>query len=180
MKKKERYMWWFVCIVLLILLLVSIYLGVSGWYFKNNNSYTLDMKLGDNIQLETLKNQSNSTSLNLGGSFLNNDKISQVVSVKNTSKSINYIRCKIYIQSKENQYEVKLPDNSNWTYKEGYYYLKEALLENEKIMLCSEFYIGEDVELLTNKKYIITFLVECLDSEENLLKIWGYNPTKNI
>ena len=74
MKKKNlsktNYALVFISVSLALLLGLSIYLGVSGWYFKNDLSYTTDLELGKTVQVDVKKNEANSISMNFDGSFL--------------------------------------------------------------------------------------------------------------
>ena len=65
--KKENYVWIFATVMMALLLALSIYLGISGWYFKTDYSYTTDLELGKNVQLGVKKNQANSIYMNLYG-----------------------------------------------------------------------------------------------------------------
>jgi len=43
--------WLFATVALLIMLGISIYLGVSGWYFNTDFSQVCDLELGKNIEV---------------------------------------------------------------------------------------------------------------------------------
>jgi len=50
----------FVTVLFALLLALSIYLGISGWYFKTDISYTTDLQLGKNVQIGVKENQASS------------------------------------------------------------------------------------------------------------------------
>ncbi len=181
---KSNFRWKFICASLLILLALSVYLGISGWYFKNDISYTTDLELGKTVQIEAKKNEANSVSLNLDGSYLEGERLAQIVSIKNLETDYNlYLRAKVYIYSGDNVLtDMDIVETINWTYNEndGYYYFNETLPSNNSVALCSYVIVKEGSKLNTRTKYILTFLIEALDSSENIEEIWGYNPIQNI
>ncbi len=181
--KKESFLWLFTVVLLSILLGISIYLGVSGWYFKTDVSYTTDMKLGKTVQLTVNKNQANSISFNLEGSYLSGEKLPQIVSIKNNDLSSSvFLRAKIFIYSSENQtLKLSLDSTTNWTYDpDGYYYFNDLLTLQNKVALCSNIIIDEETHLQTNTKYIVSIVVEALDENQDVESLWGKNPVKSV
>lgn len=181
---KENFGWIFISVGLALLLALSIYLGISGWYFKTEISYTTDLELGKTVQLDIKKNQANAISFSLDGSFLSGERLSQIVSIKNldTEKSI-YLRAKIYIYTGNNQtLKMDLIETINWSYNQddGYYYFTDLLTPQNKVALCSHVVIDEETNLLTSNKYIVTILAEALDEDKDVDIIWGNNPLQNI
>ena len=94
---KDNFGWIFTSCALAILLGLSIYLGITGWYFKTDKSYTTDLELGKTVQFEVDKNQSNAISFNIDGSYLSGDRLPQIIAVKNASDSNLFLRAKIFI-----------------------------------------------------------------------------------
>lgn len=181
---KSNFGWIFTCGLLFVLLIGSLYLGISGWYFKNDNSYTTDLKLGQTIQLDIQNNQANSASLNLDGAYLAEARLPQIISIKNveTDKSL-YLRAKVFVYSGDNRnLDVDIVETINWKFNsdDGYYYFDDVLSANNKIALCSHVIIGDNNEMNTNTKYILTVLVEALNDTEDIEQIWGYYPVENI
>ena len=180
---KENFGWIFTTCLLAILLGLSIYLGISGWYFKTEISYTTDLELGKSVQFGIDKNQSNAISFNLDGSYLAGDRLPQLVSVKNINEESSlYLRAKIFIHSGDNQtLKMNMVETVNWTYQEdGYYYFIDLLTPQNKTALCSYVFIDEDTDLQTNTKYIVTIIVESLDDNQDVSQIWGINPVENV
>jgi len=180
---KENFGWIFTTCALAILLGLSIYLGITGWYFKTEKSYTTDIELGKTVQFAVEKNQSNAISFNLDGSYLSGDRLPQLISVKNLdNESSVYLRAKIFIYSGDNQIlKMNLIETVNWTYQDdGYYYFNDLLTALNKVALCSYVFIDENTQLQTNTKYIVTVIVESLDESQDIEKIWGVNPIQNV
>lgn len=178
-KDKSFYSWLFAVIILSVLLAISVYLGVSGWYFSNDNSRVTDFQLGNNIEIAVNKNSANSVSLNFNGSFLSGEKLKQIVAIKNFEQEGDiYVRAKAFVYSSGNEYRpVSLITTQNWVYndQDGYYYFKESLPFQNKISLCSQIYLDEDFTLSSSENYIITFLVETLSVDHTIEAFWGYN-----
>lgn len=182
--KKENYVWIFATVMLLLLLALSIYLGVTGWYFKNDYAYTTDLELGKNVQLTIKKNQANSISMNLDGAYLSGDRLPQLVSIKNNdNESSIYLRAKIFIYTGDNQtLKMDMVETVNWIYDESdnYYYFDDLLAVNNKVALCSHLIIDEETHLQTDTKYIVSIVVEALGKDEDVVRLWGKNPIENV
>ena len=181
---KENAGWIFCCALLAGLLILSICLGLSGWYFKTEQSSTNDMQLGKTVQTPIMKNQASAISLNLSGSFLPGEKLPQVISVKNEEQETAvYLRAKAFITSGENvQSRLNLVETASWRYNEddGYYYCVNLLTPQNKIALCSHIYTDSYLQLMSTKDYIITFVFETLDENEDVFSLWKINPIENI
>lgn len=178
---KSNFGWLFACIGLLLLLAVSIYLGVSGFYFKNNNSYVNDLILGQSLEGSLEKNQASSISVNFSGGFVPNEKLAQIVNVKNNDDSSDlYVRAKVYVFDSLNNIEnIDVVENSNWFKNDdGYYYYNDLLTPQQKVNFSSFVSMGNN--FVSWKKYILTFVFETLDSQNDVELMWGYNPTKNV
>ena len=181
---KTNFGWIFACCVLVILLGISVFLGLSGWFMSTDISYTTDLELGKIVQIDLDKNQSNCVSLSLDGSFLEGQHLPQIVSIKSIrSENEQYIRVKIFIYTSENETKrLDVENTVNWDYNEedNYYYLNSLASPNDKISFCSHIILPDGLNLSTGKKYIVTILAESLDSEQNVIAIWGKNPLENV
>ena len=182
--KKENYVWIFSTVMMALLLALSIYLGISGWYFKTDYSYTTDLELGKNVQLGVKKNQANSISMNLDGSYLSGDRLPQLISIKNMDDETSvYLRAKIYIYTGDNQtLKMDMVETVNWVFDErdNYFYFDDILAKNNKVALCSHLIIDNETHLQTDTKYIVTIIVEALGKDEDVVRLWGKNPIENI
>lgn len=173
---KDNFGWIFLCVTLAIGLIISVILGFSGFYFKNSSSLSLDLKLGDYLQLDVRKNQASSLSVNIDGSYLPNEKLKQDLFVKNLEVDDEvYIRAKVYIFSSENRViNVNAQISSNWKYnlQDGYYYYNGSLSPQNKATFASDLILDENGDLYSDKKYILTFLVESLADKTQAENLW--------
>ena len=108
----------------------------------------------------------------------------QIISIKNLEdESEVYLRAKLYIYSGTNQMlDMNMIETVNWVYNEedGYFYFNSLLTPQNKVALCSYVYIDEDTKLHTDTKYIVTFVVESLSTNQIPENIWGNNPIENV
>ena len=180
---KDNFGWIFTSALLAFLLAMSIYLGISGFYFKTQSSYTTDIVLGKNIQIDISKNMSNAVSFNLDGSYLSGERLPQIISIKNTEDEAGvYLRAKIFIYTSENKIlDMGLVETVNWTFnkEDGYYYFNDVLSKQDKASLCSHVFVDENTSLQSNVKYIVTIIVESLGEDVEIQKIWTSNTIKN-
>ncbi len=178
-KDKSFYGWLFVCVALSLLLGVSIYLGFSGWYFKADRSLESDLKLGETVQVDIGKNQSECVSFTFAGSYLPGEKLSQIVGVKNIDNEAElYVRAKVSVFSKvSDDYDVSIIETINWTlHDDGYYYFNSFLTPSSKANLCSSIVIGEDSSFVSKKNYILNVTFESLEKKLDVADIWGVYP----
>ncbi len=177
---RDNFGWIFACGVLTILLALSIYLGLSGWYFENDRNFTTDMQLGKTVQMGVQKNGANAVSFNLDGSFLAGERLPQIVSVKNLDDGADlFLRAKIFIYSGGNQtLPMNMVETVNWVYNEndGYFYFNSTLPPQNTVALCSYIFIDEITTLYTDTKYIVTIVVESLSATQEIQSIWGVMP----
>ena len=179
---KNNYIWIFICSILTFLLILSVYLVLSGWYFQTENTYSTDMEIGTNIQVDISSNMANSASVNFDGTFLYNQKIPQTISIKNTGEEDIYVRSKIFIHSSNNETKkIDIEETVNWLSNEdGYFYFNNLLKSGEKVSLCSSIIVPEDSNLNTNKKYILTVMFEGLSQNQDVEAFWGINPIEFV
>lgn len=180
---KSNFGWIFACCGLVVLLGVSIFLGLSGWYINTDISYTTDLELGKTVQVDIDKNQSNAISLSLDGSFLEGQKLPQIISIKSIQDENElYLRAKISVYTSENETKkLEVESTANWFKSDDdYYYLTSLISPNDKVCLCSHLILTEGLNLQTGKKYIVTFVIESLDSEQDVISFWGVNPIQNV
>ncbi len=184
MKKNNAYYGWlFACVSLLILLGISVYLGISGWYFSSSNTQQTDMQLGNNIEISVKKNEASTASFTFSGGFLEGEKLSQIVSIRNAeTEGELYIRAKVYVfMANSSTADMQFVTSNNWAKgDDGYYYYKEKLISQGKIGLCSSIIIGEGSHLRGDRTYIMTIAVEGLDGNTNVKEHWGNNPLENV
>lgn len=176
---KENAGYLFIIAILLGFLGLSIYLGLSGWYYYNDQNYTTNLQLGKTIQTTLKKNEARALSMNVEGSYLPGEIIPQIITAKNSSDENLYLRAKIFL---DNGYgmciPVKLVSNDMWDYHEedGYYYYNQFVTSQNKSTFCTQVIIPDNLILQTTKKYMITVVFESVDCNQNVLQLWGYNP----
>ena len=173
---KSNFGWIFTCGLLFVLLIGSLYLGISGWYFKNDNSYTTDLKLGQTIQLDIQNNQANSASLNLDGAYLAEARLPQIISIKNveTDKSL-YLRAKVFVYSGDNRnLDVDIVETINWKFNsdDGYYYFDDVLQGGSKLTFSNFIVMPEDSDFRSQEKYVLSVIVETLDASLDVDNMW--------
>ena len=139
---KENAVWIFIVALLSGLLAVSVYLGMSGWYFKSQQNVATDLQLGTTVQTGIKANEANAISLNLDGSYLPGEQLPQIIAIKNIDDEKDlYIRAKAFIESGANvTSRLSLIQTSNWTYNsaDGYFYYNNLLTPQNKVALCSD------------------------------------------
>lgn len=181
---KSNFGWIFTCCGLLVLLAIAIYLGASGWFFKNDISYTTDLELGKTITTSIKKNQAQSISLTFDGSILPGERLPQIVSISNIDDSENiYVRAKVYVYNGDNvMQDMDIVETINWTYNEddGYYYFNEILNVDTKATLCSYIIVDENSTFSGHNKYILSIVFESIAQSLDVESIWGINPLENI
>ena len=180
MKKTDKqFGWLFAVITLSCLLALSIYLGVSGWYFSSGFSQEGDIILGNSVDLSIGKNSATSTSFSFSGGYLEGEKLPQIINIKNAEDDGQlYLRAKVYVFMSDNAIaNMSLVTNENWAYnpEDGYYYYNDKLIAQGKIGLATHVVIGEGSSLSGDKKYIMTVLVESLDAQKDIADYWGYS-----
>ena len=80
---KKSYPYIFTIIILVVLLGISLYLGFSGYLFSvAMNNISSDLTLGETVEVEISPNEASVLSFTLDGSYLPNEKISQVVQIR--------------------------------------------------------------------------------------------------
>lgn len=182
-KDKSFYGWLFVCVTLAVLLAVSVYLGVSGWYFKVENNLESDIVLGENVQIDISKNEAEGVAFSFSGSYLAGEKLPQNISVKNIDEERGiYLRAKVFVFSENaTDSQVDIIENVNWQREnDGYYYLTQILPTSGKVSLCSYVVIGEESKFDGEKSYIFQVIVEALGEDENVEELWGRQVVTNV
>lgn len=180
---RENATWVFVVAVLVILLGLSIYLGASGWYFSSETNYTTDFQIGKTVQVAVQENEAEAIALNLEGSFLPEEKLPQIIAVKNGSAEKGvFVRAKAKIENEMGENQLWLAQTSNWFYNEedGYYYYSDLLTSQNKVSLCSYVYTDKSVLFQSSKRYMITIIFETLDENQDVISLWGINPIQSV
>jgi len=173
--KKNTVPWLFAVIILSGLLVLSIILGLSGYYFSvsylHSNS---DLVVGDTVCVSVGPNQSNVVSMTFDGSYLPSEAIPQVVQIN--ASNLNYdvaVRVKAKTFGIENEAEFDFVTTEHFEKAEdGYYYFDDVLRGGNKITFCNYLVIPDETNFVSKEKYILTFVVETLDINQNVQNIW--------
>lgn len=172
---KSTYGFIFAIVVLVILLGISLYLGISGWFFSNVTSLQSDLELGQTVNISMQKTESKAVSFTFPGSYLPGQKLPQYINITNNSDTDLYIRAKAVVfshEQSETNLEVGISDH--WTQENEYYYFDEPLLQSNKIAFATYIKLLDDEYYNSNKSYVVTIIVEALDVSLDKTEIWGY------
>lgn len=173
--KKSSIPWLFAVIFLTILLFVSVYLGVTGFYFSANYlSSNTDLTIGDTVSIVAKTNQSTPFSMTFDGSFLTGEALRQVIQInsENTSDDV-YLRVKATVFGGEEEKNLEFVTTDHFEMKEdGYYYYDEALNAGNKITFCNYIVIPASSKFVSKEKYVLTLTVETLSTSVDASTIW--------
>ena len=168
---------WLVAVISLSLILVAVFaLGVSGYFFSLSHlHFDTDLNLGDSVTIAVFPNETSVASLSFDGAYLPDEKLPQNIQI-NAEKLTSdvFIRIKSKIFCKEDDAKLEFVTSEKFSLEDdGYYYYDGTILGGDKVTFCEYIKIPADVKLDSNKKYILTIVVECLDSTQDISAIWG-------
>lgn len=173
--KKSTYGFIFAIIVLVIALGITLYLGLSGWFYSNVTKLESDMQLGQTVNLSLAGNETEAVSFTVSGAYLPGHNLQQYVNVTNESDKPLYVRAKAFIFSYSlGDTKVELGISEHWTENGEYYYFDEPVEVSNKIAVSSYVKLLEDEFYDSQKSYVLTIVVEGLDASLNRAEIWGY------
>ncbi len=176
---KKDFAWLFACIVLVVLLIISVILGLTGFY--SSVTYlksSTDLTVGDTVVVKVEENQASVVSFTVDGSYLPGESIPQVVQIcaQNLDDEI-YVRVKAEVFGLEGG-EFDFTTTSHFQKAEdGYYYFDEVLSGGNKITFCTNIITPQDGSFVSEEKYILSIVVETVDADyvEN---IWGISESE--
>lgn len=172
---KSTYGFIFAIVILIIALAVSLYLGLSGWFYSNTTSLKSDMQLGSNVNLSLRGTETQCVSFTLNGAYLPGQELKQYINLTNESTTPIYVRAKALIFSYDlNDCGVKLGVSDLWTENEDYYYFDEQLESQNKISVASYVKLLNGESYDSHKSYVLTIIVEGLDASLDRQQIWGF------
>ena len=174
MEKKEKFGYIFSICGLTLVIVFLIFLYNSGVLFAGNQTAVSSVPLGSSTKLFVKDSSSAVASFEVNGALLPGEELSQKIGVFNNGESALNLRAKAFFYTQDmGEVEVALKTSENWIKNDdGYYYLNQLALPNETIALASKLVLNKDYVLRGNNKYIINVLVESLDSELNIERIW--------
>lgn len=173
--KKGYVGWLFAVIILSVLLIISVVLGLTGYFFSvsytNSNA---ELKVGDSVSISVLPNQSNVASFTFDGAFLPNEKVPHTVQINAQDLNADIrvrVKAKIFGVTEETVFDFVTTQHFEKD-PDGYYYYDEILPGGNKITFCTYLVIPEDVDFVSGEKYILSFVVETLESKFDAENIW--------
>ncbi|MBP3431498.1 MAG: hypothetical protein J6K39_01410 [Clostridia bacterium] len=173
--KKERVGWIFAVVILSVLLVVSVFLGVTGYfssiiYLKSNS----DLVVGDSVSISVRPNQTSVVSFTFDGGYLSNENIPQLVQINAADLNSELrVRVKATVFGLDENTDFEFITTSHFEQAEdGYYYFDDVLKGGNKITFCNYLKIPEDNDFSSGEKYILTIVVETLETkyDENIWK----------
>lgn len=173
--KKSSVGWLFAVIVLFFLLIVSLFLGLNGYFFSVSyiNSKS-DLVVGESISVAVNANQATVVSFTLDGGYLPNELIPQTIqlSASELSKDLRVrVKSKLF----------GTPENSDLDFittehfekaEDGYYYFDDILKGGNKVTFSTYVTIPAEIDMSSDEKYILTIVIETLESGLNHQEIW--------
>ena len=172
---KATYGFIFAIVALVILLGISLYLGLSGWFFANTTRLESDLVLGQTVNMTLSGSEARVVSFTFPGNLLPGQKLEQFINITNAADDDLHVRAKAVIfDHSDGEIGVEVGISSHWTEHDGYYYFDEPLLKANKISLGSFIKLLPDKYYNSKKSYILTIVVEALDKDLDRSVIWGF------
>lgn len=176
--KKSSYPWFFTVVVLAVLLVIIFVLGYTGYFFslsylKSNT----DLTLGDSILINVVPNETSVASFTFDGSILPGEKLEQVIQIK-ASELEKDLRIRVKAEVFTNDSSIKFDFVTTDDFVKGdddYFYLTNALSAGNKITFSKYIVIPKDAVFDSGEKYILTIVVENLDTSLDVDNIWQFN-----
>lgn len=172
---KSNIGWLFAVIALSILLIVSIVLGVNGYFFSMSfMSSKTDIALGETATIELAPEQTSVLSFTFDGSYLPKEKLPQRLQISAINSSVDLlIRVKAQIFGNGTDEKPEFITDEKFLFDGDYYYLQEPLGAGGKVMFCEYIQIPEDSRLSSKGKYIMTIVVESKENSLENQQKWG-------
>ena len=155
-------------IILSIVCIVSIiYNIIGGFYFTRLSEY--NTVLGEDLNILIKDEGSYSTACNFSGTIVLNTDVKQKVFVEtNLSENSIYLRAKMEVVGISNG--GYMFGSTNWIMEDdGYLYLNQEVNSYEKLSICHFVRLNENLNIESNKNYIIIFTVEASYSPWEIL-----------
>lgn len=173
--QKSTYGFIFAIVVLVVALGVSLYLGLSGWFYSNTSKLSSDMELGTTANLSLKGNETQAVSFTISGAYLPGHNLKQYINVTNDAEKPLFIRAKASIFCYDaGECKVELGISEHWTENGNYYYFDEPIPVSNKISVANYVRLLDDQYLDSQKTYVLTVVVEGLDAELDRSQIWGF------
>lgn len=168
--------WWVSTVVFLsILLIVSIVLGVTGYFFSVPMSKTnISLVVGDSAEIGVISNETSVFSLQLDGDYLPGEKLPYSLQIKALDLDKNvFVRLKSVVFGGKEPFNVNFSTDDKFTFEnDGYYYYDGTIAGGDKVLFSEEIVLPENIVLTSGNKYILSVVVECVDENVDINQIW--------
>lgn len=172
---KTTYGFIFTIVLLTLALAVVLYLAISGWFYTNTTKLESDMLIGNTVNIDIKPNEAQVVSFTIPGAYLPGQKLDQFINISNISDKDLYVRAKITVfDYGSGEGKMQAGVSEHWTEHDGEYVFDEKLLASNKIAFASFVKLLEDKYYDSTKSYVISVVVESLDSDLDRMAIWGY------
>lgn len=171
---KSNVGWIFAICILAFLLVISLILGFTGYFFSISYlSSNTELKVGDNFSISVLPNSANVVSFTFDGAYLPDENIPEVVQINAQDLNADvWVRVKVKVFGASDDSELGFVTTEHFEKEnDGYYYYDEVLKGGNKITFCNYIFIPKEINLRSGEKYIISFVVETLESKYDI-GIW--------
>lgn len=173
--KKSSVAWLFAVVILSFLLVLSVILGLTGYYFSVSylNSAS-DLVVGEGFSVGVKANQSSVVSFTFDGGYLPNEIIPQTIQIVSQDLSSDvWVRVKSKVFGVEGEVSFDFITTEHFEKaNDGYYYFDDILKGGNKITFCSYVVIPKQVDMSSEDKYILTVVVETLENGLDSENIW--------
>lgn len=163
---KKDVAWLFAVITLALCLVVSIILGVTGFFSSATFMHSsTDLKVGDEVSIAVKPNQASVASFTFDGAFFPGEILPQLVQINAQNLSADLrVRVKAQIFGADENFEFVTTSHFQQE-QDGYYYFDDVLHGGSKITFCTHLLIPEQSEFSCNEKYILSVIVETLETK---------------
>lgn len=175
--KKQNIGWIFACGTLTFLLIISVILGVTGFfssltYLKSNG----DLVVGDDVSISVKPNEASVVSFTFDGSYLPDQVIPHIIQINNSSLDSDLrLRVKAKIFGLREDLNLDFVTTSHFEKAEdGYYYFDDTLKGGNKITFSNYIKIPDSHEFASGEKYVLTIVVETLETKYDK-NIWKFS-----
>lgn len=165
----------FVSIVLSVCLVVSVILGLTGFYssvtYLNSPS---DLIVGETVSVPVKANQASVMSFTFDGAYIPNENIPQVVQISATELNADVrVRVKAQIFGLEGNDNFQFVTTSHFEqHEDGYYYYDGVLKGGNKITFCTYLITPLNSSFHSGEKYVLSVVVETLETKYDQ-NIWN-------
>jgi len=167
--------WLFAVIALSILLIISIILGMNGYYFSMSFMQSKsDITIGETATIEVLPDQASVLSFTFDGAYLPKERLPQKVQISavNSDKDL-LVRVKTRVFGDETDQKLGFLTDDRFIFDGEYYTYQNVLGYGGKVLFCEYIQIPEDGNLSSKEKYILSILVESVENTEENRTKWG-------